>query len=263
MAYRQMVALGSSFAAGPGIRPVANRAALRSQRNYAHLVATQLGATLIDATVSGATTATILSDSQRMLGVTFAPQIESVHPDTDLVTITAAGNDLNYLPSMVRSATAHRLSRHRLTVGLSHRLGQGAPLVPITSEQKASATDGLTRIVEQVRTRALRARVVLVDYLPVVTAHTTPGPNVPLDAEAIDHFRGLATELSACFEEASRRTGADLVAASSLPQNHGLGSDQPWVFGLHLTTLMCPFHPTAEGMRAVADRVVAQIEAPN
>ena len=51
MAYAQMVALGSSFAAGPGVEPVLDRSAMRSGRNYAHLVADALGAVLVDATL--------------------------------------------------------------------------------------------------------------------------------------------------------------------------------------------------------------------
>jgi len=46
------VALGSSMAAGPGIRPGADGApfrAGRSARNYAHLVAEKLGVDLVDA----------------------------------------------------------------------------------------------------------------------------------------------------------------------------------------------------------------------
>jgi hypothetical protein len=58
--YRHVASLGSSFAAGPGIGPVADRAARRSARNYPHLLAARLGAGLTDLTVSGATTATII-----------------------------------------------------------------------------------------------------------------------------------------------------------------------------------------------------------
>src|SRR5438067_9178958 len=76
--YRHVVALGSSFAAGPGIRPIADRAAGRSERNYAHLLAERLGAGLTDLTVSGATTATILEQSQRTLRHRFPPQLSGV-----------------------------------------------------------------------------------------------------------------------------------------------------------------------------------------
>lgn len=54
--FRHVAALGSSFAAGPGVAPIVDRRANRSGRNYAHLVAERLGARLTDLTVSGATT---------------------------------------------------------------------------------------------------------------------------------------------------------------------------------------------------------------
>jgi hypothetical protein len=58
------VALGSSMAAGPGIRPHVPGApwpAFRSARNYAHLVANTLGLDLVDVTYSNATTANVMS----------------------------------------------------------------------------------------------------------------------------------------------------------------------------------------------------------
>jgi hypothetical protein len=61
------VALGSSMAAGPGIRPRAPGApwpAFRSARNYAHLVANALGLDLVDMTYTNATTANVLAETQ-------------------------------------------------------------------------------------------------------------------------------------------------------------------------------------------------------
>jgi hypothetical protein len=57
------VAMGSSFAAGPGLVPRVPggpRRAGRSTGNYAHLVAQALGLDLHDVTFSGATTGDLL-----------------------------------------------------------------------------------------------------------------------------------------------------------------------------------------------------------
>ncbi len=43
--YRHLAAMGSSFASGPGIHPMAEKSAMRSSRNYAHVLAERLGAT--------------------------------------------------------------------------------------------------------------------------------------------------------------------------------------------------------------------------
>lgn len=60
-----ITALGSSFAAGPGIPPQINRMAGRSSNNYAHLLAARLGADPTDLTVSGATLNNILLEPQQ------------------------------------------------------------------------------------------------------------------------------------------------------------------------------------------------------
>jgi len=59
------LALGSSMAAGPGIRPPADGApfrAGRSARNYPRVAAEKLGLDLVDVTYSGATIAIVLTD---------------------------------------------------------------------------------------------------------------------------------------------------------------------------------------------------------
>ncbi len=94
------VAMGSSFAAGPGIPPLQSSdgasACGRSAVNYPSIVAREIGADLTDVSCSGATTAHVLRDPQGAR----PPQIQAVTPDTRLVTITIGGNDVNYLGSI-------------------------------------------------------------------------------------------------------------------------------------------------------------------
>jgi lysophospholipase L1-like esterase len=130
--YRTMVALGSSFAAGPGITPLASRAAGRSTRNYAHLVSRVLGAQLIDATVSGATTTTILNQAHWAGGRRFPPQILSVPEHADLITITAGGNEFGYLVTVMRTAGMNWLAARPLTQALGLRMRESLPLTSPT-----------------------------------------------------------------------------------------------------------------------------------
>src|ERR1700712_5049402 len=96
-----IAALGSSFASGPLLEPYENIEAQRSRRNYPHLVAEALGADLVDLTVGGATTATILDEPQTtQSGVQFEPQINGVPTEASIVTVTAGGNDLGLIGSM-------------------------------------------------------------------------------------------------------------------------------------------------------------------
>src|SRR5215218_2054364 len=97
------VALGSSFASGPGIDPIIDARCGRSGANYAHLVAERLGYDLIDVTCGGATVDDVLSRPQALMtGGTVPPQLEAVGPDAELVTITVGGNDVEYLLTLLR-----------------------------------------------------------------------------------------------------------------------------------------------------------------
>lgn len=233
---------------------------MRSGRNYAHLVAARLGADLVDATVSGATTETILRHPQRVMLHTFAPQVESVHAETDLVTVTVGGNDLGYLAGILLTALLGRAAGWWLIGPIADRIRTGRTLRAVTPSQLEAVTDGLVSIVNEVRNRAPQARVVLVDYLPVFTDSSTTGPDVPLTAAEIDHFRGIARELSAAYAEASRRAGADFVPAATYDQGHGAGSVAPWVSGFRLRALASSFHPTLAGMQAAADAISGRLE---
>jgi lysophospholipase L1-like esterase len=251
------VSLGSSMAAGPGITPVANRAAGRSLRNYPNLVAERCGYRLVDATVSGATTANILDTAQKGLGATFAPQIEQVHDEAALVTITVGGNDLNYVGSLMSlsilaplARVPHRLKPHRLDPGL------------VRTEQDYAQTEAsMVTVVEAVRARAPKARVLLVDYLTLVGSHEPSLRSLPLRAAERQAARELATRLAECFTGAARSTGVELVEASAASVDHGIGSPEPWVTGFDFGNplrrqLKVPYHPRARGMAAVADLIV-------
>ena len=109
------VALGSSMAAGPGIRPSADGApfrAGRSARNYPHLVAERLGLDLVDVTYSGATTASVLTDPQNGA----PPQADALDASEDLVTVTIGGNDVGYVP-LLMAAGLPRIVRSLPLVG--------------------------------------------------------------------------------------------------------------------------------------------------
>src|SRR5579875_3760178 len=107
---KRYVALGSSMAAGPGIRPRATGAPWgsgRSARNYAHLVARRLNLDLVDVTFSGATTAHVLADRQRGA----PPQVAALNGSEALVTVTIGGNDVGYIP-LLMAASLPDVLRH-------------------------------------------------------------------------------------------------------------------------------------------------------
>ena len=250
-----VVSLGSSFAAGPLIPPAVDADAGRSGRNYPHLLAAQLGAELVDLTVSGATTATILDEPlTTMSGKVYGPQIEGVPGDADVVTITAGGNDLNYTGSMLFAAFRRLDPTHPISRFLAERFPDG--LQEPSDEMVQTAESGLVRIVEEVSDRTEGARIVLVDYLTVIGAGTSGG--ACFDEGERDLFLRMRTALEEAYERAAAESGAELVRVSELSRDHGLDSAEPWVRGLLTDPASSAgsFHPNALGMERVAEELV-------
>ncbi len=258
---RTIAALGSSFAAGPTIDPVADAEAMRSTRNYAHLLAEALGADLTDLTVSGATTANILdAPQQTMTGKVFGPQIDGLPADVDLVTVTAGGNDLQFIGSMLYAAWA----RHEPGGPLAQMLAPGFPDgLPDVNDGDIDATAaGLVAVVAAVHARAPHARVVLVDYLTVVTENTPTGEGELFTADELAVFLSIQAALARAYRIAAERSGVELLTVSTASTAHGLGSQEPWVFGFKpdIATTAGSFHPNEAGMRAVADQLSSLAE---
>jgi lysophospholipase L1-like esterase len=249
--YELVVALGSSFASGPGIAPVANASAMRSANNYAGKLSGKLDARLVDLTVAGATTANILDTPQQTIdGATFAPQLDGVPSDADVVTITAGGNDLLFFPAMLHLAWI----RHDPTSPVVAMLGEGLPEgVPVASRQRIEkAASGLVEIVEAARTKAPQARILLVDYLTVLDNDSAAA--TPFSDDEIRRFLAIQEAIGVVFASAQSDTGVDLIHASSLSADHALGSPRPWVQPFHgeMMRTASSFHPNELGMSAIA-----------
>ena len=218
----------------------------------------------MDATVSGATTDTILRTSQRRGGRRFPPQIESLDPrkPVDVVTITAGGNDLDYLGSVIRAALAGRLSRRFATAPVARWLRSHDDRA--RSDAVAMVADGLIEVIEAVSARAPRARIVLVDYLTIIGPETRASERLPFAAGDLSRLRDRADVLAHAFRRAESASRAELVAVSALSETHGFDAAAPWVNGLNadfpFRRLGSSFHPNAEGMRAVSEAVVRHLQ---
>jgi lysophospholipase L1-like esterase len=253
------VALGSSFAAGPGIEPILHPGCGRSGRNYAHLVAERLGYDLVDVTSGGASVDDLLTRPQALMaGGTVPPQLDALTPDADLVTVTAGGNDVDYLLTLLRcSFQADPAGAPAAAAAFF-----GTPVDPAAVDAAMAGLPAkLSGLVDAVRERAPRARVVLVDYLTVVPEQASAA--MPMSEEHRRLCAGIGRRLEAATATAARESGADLVAASQLSRDHAVGAAEPWVtgwvFGDLLAGGVSPYHPNAAGMRAVADAIVAEL----
>ncbi|OBB92523.1 SGNH/GDSL hydrolase family protein [Mycobacterium sp. 852002-40037_SCH5390672] len=250
------VALGSSMAAGPGIRPRAAGAPRwsgRSARNYAHLIAQRYHHDLVDVTFSGATTAHVLTDSQRGA----PPQIAALDGTESLVTVTIGGNDVGYIP-LLMAASLPRPLRHLPLLGnrIFDLLDRGARDLALDA-----VFEPLCAVGRALRQRSPRARVFFVDYLTVLPPAGVPA--APLSPADADLGRHVAATLENMTADAAAATGCEVIRAGAAGREHHAWSEDPWTtlparYGVPLPGRPAPLHPNAAGMRAVAELIAAQ-----
>ncbi|MGA5086833.1 ricin-type beta-trefoil lectin domain protein [Streptomyces pseudogriseolus] len=237
------VAMGSSFAAGPGIPPLQSSdgasACGRSDVNYPSIVAREIGADLTDVSCSGATTAHVLRDPQG----TRPPQIQAVTPDTRLVTITIGGNDVNYLGSI--NAYSCQASG-----------GSGCPAVDRDAIERTfpELPGRIADIVRAVHAVAPQARVHLVTYFTLLPDSGTCAV-APLTDEQAAYERSIAARLAAATADAATATGATLVDLAGASRGHDACSADPWVESYRPAQGRSTYHPNEAGMRAAAGLV--------
>lgn len=232
------VAMGSSFAAGPGITTVDDGTparCTRSKDNYAHQLARRHALKLVDVACSGATTAHILGPWNEL-----PAQLDAVAADTRLVTVTIGGNDV------------------RLTAGLgagacrtAGRADCPALPAPPTAQEWADLEAHLTRIAGEAHRRAPAARLVFVDYTSVLPAEGTC-PALSLTAEQAAASREINRHVVEITARVARATGSGLVAASTLTAAHDACAAEPWANG-YPPAKGAAFHPRLEAHAAIAE----------
>jgi lysophospholipase L1-like esterase len=241
------VAIGSSFAAGPGIpspQPSSPAGCSRSTNNYPSVLARDLGAGLVDASCSGATTANVLTAPQSGQ----PPQVDLVTADTGLVTVTIGGNDVNYLGSLGAYSCQD-----------SGGTGCGSVDTAAIDRAFGELPGRLRAVVERIREKAPRATILLVSYFTILP-DSAACTGVPLTSGHLDHERGIATRLAAATSDAARATGATLVDLASASRGHDACAADPWVEKFAVPSGKSAYHPNANGMRAAAHLVESTLD---
>jgi lysophospholipase L1-like esterase len=240
------VAMGSSFAAGPGVTSSAekptNRCA-RSNDNYARQVARSLSLSLVDVSCSGATTAHIFGPWNEL-----PPQVDAISAETRLVTVTIGGNDV----SLVRNLIAFGCRAELLSSGTSS--DPRCPTINIPTEKDWQSVEaGLDAIARIVMQRAPNARLVFVQYVPLVP-ELTGCAAVPFSADDMNVARQIAARLATVTVTAATRSGALVIDANANGRAHDPCSNEPWATGFpgQDDKGLVPFHPNLAGMSAIA-----------
>jgi lysophospholipase L1-like esterase len=238
------VAMGSSFASGPGVTHAAEGSPQRCGRsndNYAHQLSRIRQMLLVDVTCGGATTRFLLGPWEEL-----PAQLEAVSSDTRLVTITIGGNDLGYMSGLFRASCAQ----------------PPCPAIAAPSEQAyADLAARMDQIVATIRARAPEARIVFVDYPHVLPMQGVCAATPMTEADA-NIAREIAGRLIAITAEVAARNNTDLLQASRLSEGHdSCAGPEAWMNGSTNPNPLdgVAYHLKRAGMTAIADALHAML----
>src|SRR5215210_8147575 len=164
----EYVSLGDSYAAGPLIPlQIPPFGCLKSNNNYAHLTARQLGLRLTDPSCSGAETEDMTNPQGVDPDGPNPPQFDSLTKKTDVVTIQIGGNDIGF-SSIAEDCTSTTNEGtpcqdryvHDGRDEISERIQATAPLV--------------AAVLQGIAARSPKARVFVVNYAAILP-HSGPG----------------------------------------------------------------------------------------
>jgi lysophospholipase L1-like esterase len=234
LAYPTYVALGDSYTAAPGVPQTEQETGcLRSNGNYASLVANQLKSDFVDVSCTGASTVSLIG-AQHRAEPRLPPQFAALSADTSLVTLGIGGNDLKLFETMVGTCGQFGLSE-------------------VGGRVKAA--------LKGIHDRSPQARVVLVGYPQPLPSKGTCRI-LPLANGDYPYVRGLVVKLNDALRTAAKKAKADFIDMVKASKGHDIcaGSDA-WVNGVN-TDLMraLAFHPFAEEQQAVADLIMKKLD---
>jgi hypothetical protein len=256
------VALGDSYAAGnliPSSPSGTPTGCLRSSHDYGAVAAAALGVSYVDATCTGATTASMTSPESVLLG-TNAPQFSRLAANDSVVTLTIGGDDIAFLAILETCAKlsltdlfGNPCQRH-YTAGGTDQL---AAAINATASKVAAVLKGIHQL-------APSARVLVVGYPDILPA-TRHGcwPLVPFAFGDVPYLRGVEIGLNKMLARTAAANQAVFVDTYQATTGHDAckAPSVKDVEGLIPASPAYPFHPNRRGEQVIANQVIAALKA--
>lgn len=257
---KRYVALGDSFTAAPLVPTLdLARGCIRSSNNYPALLARSLpNATITDVSCIGAGTDNMTSEQSTMLGVLkVPPQFDALTADTDLVTVGIGGNDFDVFSTLTSTCLAAADSdregspcREAMEADGGDKLLDRIPQI----EQR------MISLIADLRSRAPKARVVVVGYPDIIPGDGTTCPALPLAAGDYAYARQVSRKLTTAIASAAHAGKADYIDVWTASAGHDVCSADPWVNGEQTSyTAGAAFHPLAAEQAAVAELILTTL----
>jgi len=246
------VALGDSYASGPGIKYQSGGPCTRSSRNYARLVAEDLGLVMQDRSCMSATTRAVLGWQYFAV----PPQIRAVGPETRIVTISIGGNDIGFVDLVAHCTWAATPGTH-----CTDRYVTAEGNVVTERLERASAKVG--HVLDRIHEEAPAARVFVVGYPSVLPDDGDCSWALTLARGDLDFLGATISDLNAMVAREATEHGAVFVDTQEGSRGHDAcaGPMDRWVEPTLAVGAAAPLHRNAAGMRFAADQVIAAIRA--
>ncbi|MFJ2766394.1 SGNH/GDSL hydrolase family protein [Streptomyces sp. NPDC087300] len=246
------VALGDSYSAGSGVLPLDPGAPLlcaRTSKNYPHLLAASLGATLKDVTCGGAQT----KDFTQAQYPGVAPQFDALSADTDLVTLTIGGNDNSTFINAILACGSAGVATG----------GQGSPCKTLygntfKDQVETKTYPAIRSALNQIKARSPKAKVAILGYPWITPAKAVPGCflKMPIAQGDVPYLRDLQATLNGAAQRAAAETGATFVDMAQASDAHDAcrPANERWIEPVLFGTNFVPVHPNAAGEAGMAAR---------
>ncbi|MBM7780591.1 SGNH/GDSL hydrolase family protein [Arthrobacter tumbae] len=229
------VAVGDSYAAGFGAGSYVNECGqsplglpgLLDERKRIELTA--------NATCSGAEAAGALGgvpDLPEQVGGLAA--VGALGSQTDLITVSAGGNDLDF-GEIVRVCATQPLA---VCEGL---------IQTRVIEAKTVVAGNLDTLYEQIAVAAPEAQVIVTGYPHLFSPEFGNEPLLSLEAQEL--FNDGTDELNEIIEDRAEEAEFEFVDVTKRFDKHGIGSPQPWITFTGFTAID-DLHPTAKGYKS-------------
>jgi lysophospholipase L1-like esterase len=225
------VALGDSYAAGQGAGPYLDDC-FRSGNSYAELAdGTKEVKLVTNAACSGRTTQDVVNT-----------QLSTLNKSTELVTITAGGNNIGFGDIIASCGAA-------LVEPTAGPACDAATSFAVSRIQSGELTSDIKTMIQRVKAAAPNAKIVVTGY-PNLYDPVIPDPADPLSV-FIYQATQLADGLNSSIRAAANDTKVQYADVRSGFTGHGVNSSDPWMH-LDTTNPGSPdnFHPNAEGYEA-------------
>jgi lysophospholipase L1-like esterase len=263
------IALGDSYAAGPGIPTQIDISSgcKRSSHSYPAVVANELGLDASqhrDASCSGAVIAD-LTTPQNTGNASVPPQLSVLSTDTTLVTLSIGGNDLDFsgivtrcveldalgvIVSEVRGKTDHRSPCRTFYTP------NGTDLI---QQKILAASVTLAAALRRIHDLAPHARVLVVGYpdlLPPSDGGACAGI-LGITADDVDYLNNEELQLNRVLSNRAAAAGDSYVDTYSPSIGHDACASPStrWIEPLIPAAPTVPMHPNATGQQEIADIV--------